>query len=639
MPDTNPMQTELPDPESTDTTEPALLRISEKTDPSPSYARSGASIPSAEARAATPPSSRAMERPGTIEHLAARRPAPELDPDTPEMKQRLADLRKEITRLLTGLRWEGISVEETAESLIPHLNVGSIQQWKPVLLPFLHEIDRAGNLIPVWLYIIEKGDPQYLPPQANPAETQEGRARRFAILMLGYYKSVVTVQEKAIGFAKRQSAQQNKTKTVDLSPILGKLVLDPNTSMYASQALIQHGTTVAMQTLISALKEAEGWAKVDIVEGCLELNQEDFYGILIANALERVTGLESYVAVPLYRKVPLEKYLRGEEKISPRQLQQAALIVNHVLQDSINPPVGEGKPLPVVFQRDLPTVAQALFEGARSNPMWQNTIAVHRLGILLGRYWGATSKGELRDPAVIEPVYQCLPMMPEVERWMAGPGRDSLLAVLQADSDEETISPAVRVLGELREPRAISPLLRHLEEIQSVTEHAQALTLGVMCDTLGQLGDRRAVPVLLQFVQRVVDIERRRSTPKRADNLPSGDQEIPGSILYAAVVRACGQLGDRSALNDILSAGDDFDPYVRVQALEALKRLDPRGEDPGSRRAVRAALNDPRENNIRVACQLTQQYRDVEAAPVLQQLIDTRPALSGLAYETLRHLS
>jgi hypothetical protein len=579
-----------------------------------------------------------MERPGTVEHLAARRPTPELDPETPEMKQRLADLRTEITRLLTGLRWEGRSVEETAEDLIQLLNVGSIQQWKPVLLPFLHEIDRAGNLIPVWLYIIEKGDPQGLAPQANPAETMEGRARRFAILMLGYYKAVVAVPQKSIGFAIKPGAQQSNTKAVDLSPILKKLVLDPNTSMYAAQALIQHATTIAMQTLISALKEAEGWAKVDIIEACVELNQEDFYDILIANALERVTGLESYVAVPLYRKVPLEHYLRGEEKVTPKQLQQAALIVSHVLQDSINPPVGEGKPLPAVFQHNLPKVAQALFAGARSDPMWQNAIAVHRLGILLGRYWNATSRGELRDPAIIEPVYQCLPMMPDVERWMAGPGRDSLLAVLQANMKEETLSPAVRVLGELKEPRAIAPLLRQLEMTQALTEHAQALTLGVMCDALGQLGDRRAVPVLSQFLHRVVDIERRRKYAKRADNLPGGDAEIPSSIVYAAVIRASGVSGDRSALNDVLEASDDFDPYVRVQALEALKRLDPRGEDPNSRRVVRAALSDPRENNIRLACQLTQQYHDVEAGPVLQQLIETRPALSGLAYETLRHL-
>jgi hypothetical protein len=634
MPDTHSQQTELPDSSDNEQTEPALLRIAEKPE---EPAQPVTSRPSAETSPTTPPSPRIMERPGTIEHLAARRLPPEIDASAPEIKQQLARLRTEITRLLTSLRWEGASVEETAKQLIPLLNVGSVQQWKPILLPFLHEIDRAGNFIPVWLYIIQQGDPKDLSPQTNPADTVEGRARRFAVLMLGYHKTITAEQPKAIGFA-RQAANQSNTKFTDLTRVLGKLVRDPNLSMYATQALVQHSTTSAMQTLISALKEAEGWAKVDIVESCLELHQEDFYDILLAGALERVSGLESYVAIPLYRKVPLERYLRGEDRVSPGQTQQAALIVNHVLQDSINPPVGEGKPQPSILQRPFPELAQALFEGTRSNPMWQNTVAVHRLGILLGRYWTAISRGELRDPAIIDPIYQTVPMMPEVERWMAGPGRDVLLTTLQAKIGEETLTPTVRVLGELREPRAISLLLRHLETTEAVTEHAQALTLGAMCDALGQLADRRAVLVLQQFLQRVVAIDRRSTSPRRADNLPTGDPEIPGSIVYASVLRALGLLGDRSALNETLRAANDFDPYVRAQALEAIKRLDPNGEDPQSRQAAREALNDPRENNIRVAAQLIQQYRDNEARAVLQQLIETRPALSGLAYETLRHL-
>jgi HEAT repeat protein len=221
---------------------------------------------------------------------------------------------------------------------------------------------------------------------------------------------------------------------------------------------------------------------------------------------------------------------------------------------------------------------------------------------------------------------------------VAGPGRDVLLTTVQAQTGEETLTPTVRVLGELREPRAISPLLGHLETTTTVTGHAQALTLGAMCDALGQLADRRAVPVLQQFLQRVVAIDRRSNLPKRADNLPTGDPEIPGSIVYASALRALGLLGDQSALNDALRAVNDFDPYVRVQALEAIKRLDPNGEDPRSRQVAREVLNDPRENNIRVAAQLVQQYRDNEARSILQQLIETRPTLSGMAYETLRHL-
>ena len=168
-------------------TEPGQLHIAEKaslTVPDSSVA----TAPSAQVQPATSRPSQFQERIGTVEHLAARRPMPALDTSTPEMKQLLATLRAEWTRLVTGLRWEGQSVKETATRMIPLLNVGPVEQWKSVLIPFLYEIDRGGALIPAWLNIIERGDPPDLSQDANPAETLEGRARRFAILMLGNYK-------------------------------------------------------------------------------------------------------------------------------------------------------------------------------------------------------------------------------------------------------------------------------------------------------------------------------------------------------------------------------------------------------------------------------------------------------------------
>src|SRR6266516_3091648 len=130
----------------------------------------------------------------------------------------------------------------------------------------------------------------------------------------------------------------------------------------------------------------------------------------------------------------------------------------------------------------------------------------------------------------------------------------------------------------------------------------------------------------------------RASYPKLRDNLQPGDPDIPGSVIYAAVVRACGQLEDRTALESVLQASNDFDPYVRAQSLEALKRIDPKGEDARSRSAAREALNDPRESNVRVACQLVLQYRDSDATSALRHLIETRPDLAATAYDTLRQL-
>src|SRR5258708_27420881 len=110
-----------------------------------------------------------------------------------------------------------------------------------------------------------------------------------------------------------------------------------------------------------------------------------------------------------------------------------------------------------------------------------------------------------------------------------------------------------------------------------------------MCDSLGWLGDRRALQPLLQLANRCVNITARTARSKRRDNLLAGDAEIPGTIVYAAVIRALSQLNHRTALDFIMRSANDFDAYVRSQVLEALKRLDATASAIRSQPAPRAA--------------------------------------------------
>lgn len=601
-------QTESTIPIDSDPEEPGGMGIGEVTD-TPTVA---APAPSANISPAPAATQRRSNRPATVEHLAARRTAAPLSADAPEVKQKISDLRTELTTLVTGVRWGGLSVKDTAEHMIPLLNVGSLQQWIPLLVPNILEIDRAGNLVPVWLKIIEQEDPDDLPADANPAETMVGRARRFAILMLGYYK------------------------TPELSEILGKLAIDPHSSLYATRSLVRQGTIAAMQVLASALREAEGWAKVDITDAYAQLNQARFYELMLASGLDHANGLESYLAVPLFRTIPLAKYLRGGNDLAPRLNQQAALILGQVLQDSMHSANSGTDALPIIFERDLPTLANALFEGARSTPNWQNVTALHRLGLFLGRYWADTSRGAIQDQRIVQPVYTCLPMMPDIERWMNGTGREVLLEALA--SQEGAFMPSLRVLNELREPRAVSVLMARLDAITQITEREQAIRVGHICDTLVQLGDRRAAGSMLSLVRRTVNVDARSHRSKRRDNLAVGDPDIPASIVYAAIIRAFAQFADRGTLDLVLKAVGDFDPYVRTQALEALKKIDPTGEETRSRQVVREALNDPRDTVVRVACQLLAQYRDYESRALLQQLAETRPEFAPSVQDALKKL-
>src|SRR5579859_6120626 len=129
MSDISLEQTEPQEPLNTGAAEPGELRVGEKPEPDPTVMP----VPTAELEVKIAAPQGETRRAGTIEHLAARRLAPSLDAEAPEVKQRLNELRPELTALVTDLRWGGASTQETAESIIPLLNVGSLQQWAPLL--------------------------------------------------------------------------------------------------------------------------------------------------------------------------------------------------------------------------------------------------------------------------------------------------------------------------------------------------------------------------------------------------------------------------------------------------------------------------------------------------------------------------
>ena len=547
-------------------------------------------------------------RSATVEHLAARRDITPVDREAPEVKQTLSELRTELTTLVTDLRWGGYSVQATVERLIPLLDIGPLSRWIPALIPTILEIDRAGNLAPAWARLADEEDPADLPDDANPAETTTGRARRIALLKLGLFKS--------------------PEKTV----LLGKLAADPNSSLYATQSLVRQSTVAALQALVGALKEAKGWAKVDVIDAFATLNQSRFFEIMLASGLDNAEGLESYLAAPLYRTIPLENYLRGGRV--PRLTEQATMICAQIFQDTTT--TFNGEKLPVVFDRDLPALSTALFEGAKQSPTWRNAIALHRLGLLLGRYWGEISRGALQDTRITQPVLASLPVMPEIERWINGPGRDAIVNGL--NTDPEAFGPCLKAVKELREPRAAAVLLLRLDSTTAIADREDALRLSQICDTLVQFGDQRVMGSLQQLINRVIPVSARAQRGRRRDNLPANDPDIPASIVYAAAIRTFAQFGDRSTLDMVLQATNDFDPYVRTSALEALKSIDPRGEDPRSRAVAREMLNDPRDAVVRVACQLTAQYRDMEAIPLLQRLAETHPEFIPSVQSALRQL-
>jgi HEAT repeat protein len=120
---------------------------------------------------------------------------------------------------------------------------------------------------------------------------------------------------------------------------------------------------------------------------------------------------------------------------------------------------------------------------------------------------------------------------------------------------------------------------------------------------LGRLGDRRAVPALLQAAQ---------------DSAPNGTHPDPETQIYA--VWALGAIGDPQGEPALIEFAKSEDAGVRKTAVHALGSFP--GE--GSRAALAAALADGTDDVRWNAAVALARRRDPAAAPVLLEMLDRR---------------
>ena len=571
------------------------------------------------------PDTLASSSTGALEYRLIHQVQPPLDMDVLEHKDNLNALRREVTGLLTRLSWQKALPEEVAARLVELLPIGPFSLWYSHLLTTLFEIDRRGHLLPAWFYLIQQGDVPSRIPGNDPTTQPHNYARRIAILLLGYYKQVST-----------PSTSSPARETQDTLPILQALLHDPSASFYASRALAHLGHNQAQHILLQTLCETRGWNRLAILEQCLALGHAPFAEFLLMHGLAKIPGLEHYAASTLYHALDLAHYLE-QSRQQPLLAAQAALVLYYVIEESKEPPAYQ-EALPLLFKRPVVDLASALFQSARQQPSWQAALALHVLGTLCARYWQAINQGLALESNLVAQIYPCLPMMPEIEAWMQESGRELLLTALS--SQQVTLLPILaQALAELGETRAVDPLLLYLESVRTLESQEQARALSSVCLALGRLGDLRAVSVLQRLVVNVIDPSgRRQHTSLKEAPLTSQATDYAGSLLYAAVLQASRQLPTPEARALSYQGLNDLDPRVRLAALETLRVLDATGSEAQSRASVRQALNDQNTAVANLACQVSAQYRDQEAAPLLQQLLITHPAVTQAALLSLHHL-
>jgi HEAT repeat protein len=187
--------------------------------------------------------------------------------------------------------------------------------------------------------------------------------------------------------------------------------------------------------------------------------------------------------------------------------------------------------------------------------------------------WCAVSVlGHLGDPRAVEPLMARIedsdPYVRDWAIWALGQLGDQRVAEpLLARLEREYHQAVAVALGLLREPCAVEPLMAYLatairehparSAVRSPPHHSAAWALG-------EIGDRRAVPVLVDML----------------DHDESENRLATFDTARAVAARALGQLRDPRAFEALVRALQDDDEYNRDAAAVALGHLgDPRGVD------------------------------------------------------------
>lgn len=184
----------------------------------------------------------------------------------------------------------------------------------------------------------------------------------------------------------------------------------------------------------------------------------------------------------------------------------------------------------------------------------------------------------IADPRAVEPLVHALRsskvwLTPRIADILARHADDAvapMLALLDEGGRHHARAWAASVLGEVRAHRAFPSLIRALGDPD---DEVRAKASGA----LGKLGDRRAIPYLLEHL--LTD---------------------PAPFVRARIAGALGQFDDPDVIERLVRALGDPAWWVRMRSVEALEQIGPQAESP-----LLIALDDPDpELRIRAAVAL-----------------------------------
>lgn len=210
---------------------------------------------------------------------------------------------------------------------------------------------------------------------------------------------------------------------------------------------------------------------------------------------------------------------------------------------------------------------------------------------------------------------------------------NEVIRALQAP-DADTREEAARALGELKDPRGVTPLISALEDQNHFVRREAA-------KSLGHLGNERAIPALIQALK---DNDRA-SREGAAEGLADMKEKALGPLINAlkdpdwhvrmGVLVSLRIIGDKKAIPDITVALTDENRFVRREAVKSLGRI---GDERMVGPLAHALRDEDRSVRMRAVGALAKHGGDAVIEPLIGALGDSDSGVRLRAVQALEEL-
>jgi hypothetical protein len=193
---------------------------------------------------------------------------------------------------------------------------------------------------------------------------------------------------------------------------------------------------------------------------------------------------------------------------------------------------------------------------------------------------------------------------------------------LLEDSDGRVLYSCVRALGKLKDKRVTDALIRHLSDPEDGSG-TNIYIKGIAAESLGEIGDPKAIPSLLKLLN---DEDIRENVRLSASGALAkiGQEEVAKFVLTLLkspkwydreeAVELIGRLRIKGSLEMLLSALEERHVFVRRSAVRALGEL----KDPSAIPALRKLLKDS-EPDVRTEAEYALQGLGLDKIPPASQ--------------------